>query len=495
MTTAPLVLSIDQGTSGTKCLLIDRLGQVVARGQAPLGEQHPAPGWVEQDPEEVWASVVTAVARCLDRQDASRVAAVGLSTQRESCLLWERASGLPVSPLLSWQDRRTASRCTALLSTPVASRVKALSGLPLDPMFSALKAEWLMNAHDPGRTRSGRGELCLGTVDSWLLFRLTGEHLTEPGNASRTQLFNVHSLDWDDELLGVFGVPRAILPEVRPSDGPFGVIGDGLGNLQGVPICGVLGDSHAALFAHGAFRPGSVKVTYGTGSSIMGLIDRPDLNTGLTLTVAWSLGDRAQHAAEGNIRSAGATLRWLSELLSSTPAKLAELAATLNDSPVNLVPAFGGLGAPWWDERASGLVSDLSLSTGPADLAYAAVASIAQQVADVVDALGSDLGPGLLYVDGGPTGNQQLMQLQADLTGKVVRRSLNPELSALGAAHLAGLTTGFWTASGLANLDRPGEEVHPLLGEAGRVERRARWRLAVRRARLQSGVAEVTGQA
>lgn len=482
----PRVLAIDQGTSGSKCLLVDARGQIVARGSAPLGEQHPRPGWVNQDPEEVWQSVRRAVQSCLADQDPAGVAAVGLSTQRESSLLWDRASGEAVSPLISWQDQRT-SLGEDLRQPAVAALVRERSGLPLDPMFSASKAAWLLDSYDPRRERSGRGEVCLGTVDSWLLFKLTGEHLTEHGNASRTQLLNVRTGEWDEELLHLFRVPRAALPELRSSNGPFPAL-RGLNPLpDGTPIHAVLGDSHSALFAHGAFTPGAVKATYGTGSSVMGLLESAEgLDPGLCLTVAWSLDGRRQLAAEGNIRSAGAALKWVAELLALTPGELADLAVTVKDSPVTLVPGFGGLGAPWWDEEAVGLLSNLSLGTTRADLASAAVDSIAQQVADVVEAVNRSVGPlGALYTDGGPTANPHLMQRQADLIDTAVLRSQNPELSALGVAHLAGLGAGLWDWPTLRSLPRERQTFRPHLDAAARQTLRARWQTAVERARLR----------
>lgn len=478
------VLAIDQGTSGTKCLLVDGAGRIVARGHAPLSEQHPQPGWVNQDPEELWQSVQAAVRACLQGQEPSRVRAVGLSTQRESYLLWDRRGGQAISPLISWQDQR-APLSEELRRPETGQLVRSRSGLPLDPMFSASKAAWLLDTYDPERERSGRGEWCLGTVDSWLLFRMTGEHLTELGNASRTQLLNVHTAEWDPELLRLFRVPRAALPELRPSNGPFPAQ-RGLAPLpDGTPIRAVLGDSHAALFAHGAFSPGAVKATYGTGSSVMGLLhDAQQLDPGLCLTVAWSMGDQVQLAAEGNVRSTGAGLKWVAELLGLSPAELAALARTVGHSPVTLVPGFGGLGAPWWDEGAVGLISNLTLGSTRADLAFAAVDSIAQQVSDVVEAVNRSVGQiQVLYTDGGATANPDLMQRQADLIDTAVLRSENAELSALGAAHLAGLGAGLWDAQALRDLPRERQTFRPQITAAERLRLRRVWREAVDRAR------------
>ena len=477
-------MAIDQGSSATKCLLVDVAGAVVGRGAAALGEAHPQPGWVEQDAREVWTSVQAAVALCLDGHDARRVAAVGLSTQRESVVLWDHRSGTPLGPMLSWQDGRTAGLCDELRAQGAEGTVRGRSGLPLDPMFSAAKARWLLDAHDPDRVRARAGELCLGTVDSWLLSRFGDEPLIEAGNASRTQLLGVAEAAWDDELLALFGVPRAALPRVLPSDGPFPPV-RGLPPLpDGVPVRAVMGDSHAALFAHGARAPGQVKATYGTGSSVMGLLARPgDLDPGLCLTIAWQLADRPQFAAEGNIRASGATLRWLGELFGRTPEALSELGARSGNRGVALVPAFTGLGAPWWDRNAVGLIAGLRLDTSLADLARAALEAIVQQVADVLDAMRRSGPVAELFTDGGPSRSDALMRMQADALGLPVSRARDAELSALGVAHLAGLGAGIWSEQALAGLARPRDLFTPAIDDDARGRERAQWAAAVARAR------------
>ena len=477
-----MLLAVDQGTSATKAVLVDRAGAIVARGETPVALATPQPGWVEQSAEEIWHSVQAAVARCLDDHDPRAVVAVGLSTQRESLVLWERSTGDPLGPLLSWQDQRTSSQCEAMRADGHAELVAAVSGLPLDPMFSALKARWLLDHHDPERTRSRRGELCLGTVDSWLLSRLGGEHVIEAGNASRTQLLDVRGVRWDPRLLELFDVPDAVLPSVVPSNGPFPST-RGLAPLRdGTPVTAVMGDSHAALFAHAGWRPGQVKATYGTGSSIMSTADPDGAGEGLCVTVAWQT-EAPVHALEGNIRSTGATLTWLAKVVGRTPEELAELAADSSDG-VHLVPAFGGLGAPWWDDAAIGVLAGLRFGTGLPQIARAAVESIAFQVEDVVAALERASGPiGTLLADGGPTANRTLMQLQADTSGRRVARALARELSALGAAHLAGRTAGVWDDAALERLDREREHYEPREGDESRERRQAGWRDAVRRAR------------
>src|SRR3954447_26820797 len=353
------ILAIDQGTSATKAVLVDAAGAIVARGSAPVRLSTPRPGWVEQDAEEMWASAQAAVPACVTGQ---RVAAVGLSTQRESLLVWDRATGEPVGPMLSWQDQRTRADCEALRARDSHGAVRKTSGLPLDPMFSALKARWLLDRYDPDRTRSRRGALCLGTVDSWLLSRLGGEHVIEVGNAARTQLMDVRRRRWDDELLAFFGVPAAALPAIVSSTGPFPAVRGVAPLADGTPVGAVMGDSHAALFAHAGWRPGTVKATYGTGSSIMSL-GHPGATSSpaLCLTVAWDDG-RPAYAYEGNIRASGATLTWLAELFGISPDQVATAAAESSDG-VHLVPGFGGLGAPWWDDDAVGLASGLTFGT------------------------------------------------------------------------------------------------------------------------------------
>jgi glycerol kinase len=482
--TTPLILSIDQGTSSTKCLLVNGQGAVVARGSAPLGEQHPKPGWVEQDPLEIVQSVRTAVRACFEGLNAKAVVAVGISNQRESLAIWDARSGEPLAPLISWQDQRTAAACDALRSPENERLVRERSGLPLDPMFSAAKAKWLLDAIDPQRSRAKAGAIRLGTVDSWLLSRFTKDHLIEMGNASRTQLLDVRRAVWDPDLLALFNVPREALPNVVPSVGPFATV-SGLPPLpDGVPILGVMGDSHAALFGHGAFTPGQVKATFGTGSSVMGLVEQPEsLANGLCLTIAWAL-DRPAHAVEGNIRAAGATLRWMADVLGMGTGELADLAARSASDGVSVVPGFNGLGAPWWDRDAVGLVTGLTLGTGRGALARAALESIPHQVCDVLEAVDRSVGRVReIHADGGPTRNPVLMQLQADLAARPVLPTRTAELSALGAAHLAGLTAGLFSRGDLERLERERDVYSPAMQETERTRQRARWTSAVARAR------------
>lgn len=486
--TSAFVLGIDQGTSSTKCLLVDGSGAVVARGQAPLSERHPQPGWVEQDADEIWRSVQASVESCLTPETGRAVVAVGLSTQRESCLLWDARTGAALTPVLSWQDQRTSGLARRIGAGEAAGRVRAISGLPLDPMFSALKARWLLDRIDPTGARARAGEIRIGTIDSWIMSRFGADHVVEAGNASRTQLLDLDRCRWSAELLDLFGIPDAALPRVLPSTGPFPAV-RGLAPLpDGVPLLAVMADSHAALFGHGARHPGEVKATHGTGSSVMGLVETGAvLDPGLCRTIAWQT-DAVAYAAEGNIRAAGSTLRWLATVLDVGLDQLAELARTAPDEGLCLVPGFTGLGAPWWDDGAVGLVSNLALGTTRGGLARAAFESIAHQIADVLDAI--ERGPtrvDALFVDGGPTRNGHLMQSEADLLGRTILRSDTAELSALGVVHLAGLTAGLWTRDDLAARRAPHDRFVPGLDAGARQDARNRWGAAIARSRLRPG--------
>jgi len=480
-----LVLAVDQGTSATKAVLVDCAGTIVASASVPMFSSHPHPGWAEQDAQAIWTSVQAAVGACLAGQPAEQVAAVGLSTQRESMVLWERASGTPLGPMLGWQDGRGAELCATLRRQGHGDRIRAISGLPIDPMWSASKATWLLDQYDPDRVRSRAGELCLGTVDSWLLACLGAGHIIEVGNASRTQLLDLSSRNWDPWLLELFRIPQEALPQVVPSAGTFVTAERLTPSLEHAAVTGVLGDSHAALFAHGAWHPGQVKATYGTGSSVMGITTQTEVGSaGLCRSIAWET-DQPSFAVEGNIRSSGATVAWLAELLGTTPAELAAVAAE-DSAGVHLVPAFTGLGAPWWDDRAVAIMAGLRFGTRKEHLARAALESIAFQVEDVVAEVAREVGsvPTIL-ADGGPTSNDVLMQLQADTSGRCLQRALARDLSALGAAHMAGLAAGVWSLEDLTAMERRREAFQPRHDEQVRHHRQDGWHDAVARSRAQ----------
>ena len=481
-----VVLAVDQGTSSSKAVGVNREGAVIAASAVSIGHSTPRPGWVEQDPIEILDSVMTCLDGLLD-QAPGVVASVGLSSQRESAVAWDTETGAPLSALLGWQDRRTAGTAQRMLAEGVGPEVRRVTGLPLDPMFSALKLSWILDEVDPDRRRAANGDIRLGTVDAWLVDRLTGEFRIEAGNASRTQLMGIENLDWDDRMLALFRVPRAALPVIRRSDAATGPIASLAGRGISVGLGGILGDSHAALFGHGVREPGTVKVTYGTGSSVMGLTTRSvAAESGLVHTLGWLLDEPAR-AYEGNILSTGATLLWLAGLFEATPGDLDGWAKSVPDSSgVSLVPAFAGLGAPHWDSTAQAVICGFDQGTTRAHLARAAFESIAHQVEDVLSR--ADLVAGerveLMLVDGGPTRNDWLMQMQADCSGRVVGRPEDSMLSVTGAAHLAGLSAGFWDTSGIANLPRGRREFAPSLSDVRRRQARALWTGAIARARL-----------
>jgi len=474
-----LILAIDQGTGSSKAIVVDARGAVVAHGSASIGQVSVHPGWVEQDPHELIASVRAAVHQAMAEVTAA-VVAVGISNQRESLLAWNRATGEPVTPVVSWQDRRTVDLASELNGH--AERVRQISGLPLDPMFSALKAAWIVRAHPELAVQPD--EYCLGTVDSWLRFCLTGTMGIECGNASRTSLLDLSTGDWSDELLGIFGIPRALLPPVTDSVGDLGVIRDLHPAVDSVPLSGILGDSHAALFAHAGWRAGVAKATYGTGSSVMTCAEDSTPGGGMCRTIAWRLpGARATVALEANILSVGSTLTWLADVLGSTAGALADSAADDSEG-IYLVPAFNGLGAPWWDQQAQALLVGMSLGSGAPQLARAALDSIIMQVRDVLCAL-QDVGirPSVLIADGGITANSDVMRRQASVAGTDVLIAAVAEASALGAAHAAGMGIGMWSLEDLESLPRHYDPVDGSLAPEAVRELVDGWSSAVRRSR------------
>ncbi|TDO33779.1 glycerol kinase [Kribbella sp. VKM Ac-2527] len=429
------VLAIDQGTTNTKAVLVDPQGVVLATASAPAGLSLPRPGWAEQDADEIWASVLTAVSRCLAAAGSVEIAGLALSTQRESVAAWDRRTGKPVGPVIGWQDVRTAEWCETL-PTSVSELARGRTGLRVDAMFSAPKINWLLSS------LADLTDVCVGTIDSWLIWKLTGcrEHLTEAGNASRTLLYDVLALDWSDELLAAFGVPGSVLPEVRASNAGFGVTSGVPGLRDGIPVVAVLADSHAAMYGQGCTEPGMIKATYGTGSSVMTptAAFAPD-QSALTSTLAW-LTDEPLYALEGNIISSGAALAWTAGILGLPDVgELATLAATVPDAGgVTLVPAFSGLGAPHWDRNARATFTGMSNATTRAHLARASIDAVAHQICDITELTGTT--PHCLRADGGATAADLLMQTQADLLGYPVEVANIPELSALGAAQLAHQT-------------------------------------------------------
>ncbi|HVK34548.1 MAG TPA: FGGY family carbohydrate kinase [Microlunatus sp.] len=473
------VLAIDQGTTNSKAVLVDDNGAVCAIGSAPVGVSHPRPGWVEQDAELLWSSVLTAIDRCLSSMDADEVdlAAVALSTQRESVVVWDRRTGRPLGPVIGWQDVRTAAWCRERTGPADHELVRDRTGLRIDAMFSAPKIGWLLRESVAGRTPA---EVCVGTVDSWLVWRLTGGewHVTEAGNASRTLLYDIVDLAWSPALLELFDVPSAVLPRVLPSDGDFGVCRSVPGITDGVPITAVLADSHAALFGHGCTEVGTAKATYGTGTSVMTPTGSfvPG-SSPVPSTLAW-LTDAPTYAREGNIVSSGETLAWTGRLLGRSVPDLLALATTAEDAGgVTLVPAFTGLGAPHWDREVRGALTQLDPDSDPARVARAAVDAVAHQVCDIVEVIDGDSPAPLASIraDGGMSSSALVMQTQADLLGRPVEVADLPEISALGVADLASRRNG-----GAPAPRSPGRTFLPSLDDRVRVARRDRWREQVR---------------
>lgn len=490
-----LVLALDQGTTSSRAILFDGAGAALGVAQKEFTQGYPKPGWVEHDANEIWSSQSGVMSEALAAADVSSrdVSAIGITNQRETTVLWDRRTLQPIAPAIVWQDRRTAAAVDAVRARPGAEAlVQERSGLVLDAYFSASKLAWLLD-HVPGaRARAERGELAFGTVDSWLVARLTrGEaHVTDVSNASRTMLMSVRSLDWDDELLALWGIPRAVLPRIVGSSEVIGHVADGL-PCAGVPIAGIAGDQQAATFGQACFAPGQAKSTYGTGAFLV-------LNTGpapvashhrLLTTVAWRLGDEVRYALEGSIFMAGAIVQWLRDGLGviRRSEDVEALATSVPDTgDVVLVPAFAGLGAPHWDAYARGTIVGMTRGTTAAHIARAALESIAYQVADVIDAMAADAPAPLveLRVDGGASRNDLLMQEQADVLGVPVVRPAVTETTALGAAYLAGLATGVWSGpDDVAKHWREQRRFDPSAPADQVAERRGRWRAAIERAK------------
>ena len=454
----PYVVALDQGTTSSRAILFNQAGEIVSRAQHPFRQIYPQPGWVEHDPLDIWATEKRALAEAVGAAhiDPKQIAAIGITNQRETTILWDRATGQPVHNAIVWQCRRTAPLCDELKEQGLGPLVTERTGLLIDAYFSGTKIRWLLD-HVPGaRQRAERGELCAGTVDSWLIWNLTGgaAHVTDYSNASRTMLFNIHDLRWDADLCAALDIPVSLLPEPLPSCHLYGRVAPGIPGLEdlaGIPICGSAGDQPAALFGQACFAPGQAKNTYGTGCfTLMNVGDAPVASqAGLVTSVAWSLNGRTTYALEGSVFNAGSTIQWLRDelgLISSAP-ECDRLAESVPDSGgVYVVPAFTGLGAPYWDMYARGCLIGITRGTTREHIIRAAQESIAYQSYDLVEAMEKDTGIHLteLSVDGGASRDKFLMQFQADILGKQVRRPMIRETTALGAAYLAGLATGFW---------------------------------------------------
>jgi glycerol kinase len=486
-----VVLAVDAGTTGVRTIAFDDHGRAAGSAYREFTQHFPAPGLVEHDPSEIWTATAATLTDVVAGLDGTPVAAIGITNQRETTVVWDRGTGEPLHRALVWQDRRTAARCDALRAAGHEPLVRSRTGLVLDPYFSATKLEWLL--HDGGVEPTPT--LAFGTVDSWILWNLTGGatggvHATEPSNASRTALFDIDRLEWSDELAALFDVPRSCLPDVLPTSGRFGTTAAGAAAGLRVPISGMAGDQQAALFGQACFAPGTSKNTYGTGSFVLVNLGsaHPPPADGLLTTVAWSLDSGVTYALEGSIFVTGAAVQWLRDGLGlvADASEVGPLAASVDDTGgVVFVPALTGLGSPYWDPRARGLIVGITRGTTRAHVIRAAVEAMAWQTADVVDAITASSGRPVteLRVDGGATVMDVLCQFQADVLGVTVRRPVVRETTALGAAMLAGIAEGVWASTDDAA--RAWQEdaafaPHPLPGFDAR---RAQWRRAVDRAR------------
>ncbi len=486
------ILALDQGTTSSRAVLVKQDGGVEAMAQAAFGQIYPQPGWVEHDPNEIWSTQFGVAMEVLARADAQAdmIVGIGITNQRETAILWDRKTGEPVSNAIVWQDRRTSNFCDQLREQGHEDLIRSKTGLVADAYFSGSKIRWILD-HVPGvRDRAERGELACGTVDSWLIWKLTGgtRHVTDVTNASRTMLFNIHTQQWDEELLGLLDVPRALLPEVVASSE---ICGETSGVLAGIPIGGVAGDQHASLFGQMCTEPGMVKCTYGTGSFML-------QNTGKTAvasrnklltTIAWRINNETTYALEGSVFIAGAVVQWLRDELQMirSSEEIEQLAASVPDSGgVYFVPAFAGLGAPHWDQYARGTIVGLTRGSNRAHIARAALDGVAFQVADILAAMEADSGVPVreLRVDGGAARNDVLMQMQADLLTATVTRPSNAETTVLGAAYLAGLAVGFWPdQQAIQNQWKAERRFQSRVDSEERSRRLGQWRRALERAK------------
>jgi glycerol kinase len=487
------ILALDQGTTSSRAIIFDHDGVPVAIAQKEFNQIFPRPGWVEHDPNEIWATQIAVAIEALGLASLRPrdIAAIGITNQRETAIVWDRDTGRPVCNAIVWQDRRTAEFCDRLKADGHEALVADRTGLVIDAYFSGSKIAWILDNVPGAREQADAGRLAFGTVDSWLVWKLTSgaTHITDVSNASRTMLFNINTLSWDEELLSVMNVPARMLPEVRSSSEVYGSVFTSLG--ADVPVAGIAGDQQAALFGQMCVSPGMTKNTYGTGCFLLentGTRRVPSMNR-LVSTIAWKIGNRTEYALEGSVFIGGAVVQWLRDGLGliDKSSDVEPLAASVSDNGgVFLVPAFAGLGAPHWDPYARGLIVGLTRGSTGGHIARAAIESIAYQVDDLLQAVGRDSGiePGELRVDGGASTNDALMQFQADLLGVPVVRPSVTETTALGAAYLAGLAVGYWSsADEIARQWKVDRRFEPSMSRADADRLRARWKEAVSRAR------------
>ena len=486
------LMALDQGTTSSRCILFDGQGKICSQVHREFRQSYPKDGWVEQDPTEIWASQMGVAVEAMQAVGATpeEIAAIGITNQRETVVVWEKATGRPIYPAVVWQCRRTADLCADLKKQGLEPEIHARTGLLADPYFSATKLAWILDNVPGARGRAERGELLFGTIDTWLIWHLTGGkvHATDPSNAARTLLFNIHTMEWDDELLRLFRVPRAILPEVRPSSGSFGKTAPNLFGGE-IPIAGVAGDQQAALFGQCCFEAGEVKNTYGTGGFLLMNTGETPVNSsqGLLTTVGWSLGGKTCYVLEGSVFMCGAIVQWLRDglrLFRHARETEAMARSVENSAGVYLVPAFVGLGAPYWDAYARGTIQGLTRAVKAEHIVRAALEAMAYQTCDVLEAMRRDVSFPIrsVRVDGGASANNFLLEFQADVLGMNVERPACVETTALGAACLAGLGVGFYPDTGSIRADRRPERVFsPSMIDDARAELLRGWHRAVER--------------
>ncbi|MEN8162665.1 MAG: glycerol kinase GlpK [Acidobacteriota bacterium] len=493
------VMAIDQGTTGCTAMVLGQDGSVLGRAYAEFNQYYPEPGWVEHDPEEIWVVSLEVMGNAIEAANlgAGDLKAIGITNQRETTIIWDRKTGVPLHPAIVWQSRQTTDICEQIKADGLEPMIHERTGLVMDPYFSGSKARWILDCYPHARSRAAAGELLFGTIDSWLLYRLTGGevHATDPTNASRTLFFNIRSQRWDPELLEIFGVPEAMLPEVRPSAGIFGHTINQGGLPAGIPVAGIAGDQQAALYGQGCWQPGMSKNTYGTGCFVMVNTGKtPQTSScGMLTTICCDAHGQPAYALEGSIFTAGAAVQWLRDELGliGSAVETEEVAARIGDTQgVYVVPAFTGLGAPYWDMHARGAIVGLTRGAGRDQIIRATLDSIAYQTRDVIEAMNCDGYAAVteLRADGGASANNHLMQFQADLLGIPVVRPKLLETTAAGAAFLAGLGSGFWQGhEELENVCRIDRTFTPEMDSAQRDKLYAGWKMAVMQVSNQHG--------
>lgn len=487
------ILAIDQGTTSSRAILFNKKGEIVASAQKEFPQYFPKPGWVEQDANEIWLSVMSVYMEVLVKAkvSAEEIAAMGITNQRETAIVWDKTTGEPIYHAVVWQSRQTADICKELTEAGKEQMIREKTGLLIDPYFSATKVKWILEHVEGAKEKAERGELLFGTVDSFLVYKLTGGkvHATDYSNASRTLLYNIYDLDWDDELLALFHIPRSMMPEVRPSGGDFGVT-EGKFFETGIPIRGIAGDQQAALFGQTCFEPGMAKNTYGTGCfMLMNTGEKPAKSEhGLLTTIAWGLDGKVEYALEGSVFVAGSAIQWLRDglkMIESAPESETVAATVENSDGVYVVPAFVGLGAPYWKPDAKGAIFGLTRGTTKAHFVRATLDALAYQSTDIIQAMMLDSGIELqkLKVDGGAVKNNLLMQFQSDILNVPVERPMISETTALGAAYLAGLSVGFWKSKEELRANYLVDETFmPAVDEEKRKELLKGWKRAVKAA-------------